>query len=401
MKKSILTLLFFVVGLSTVSAQVINEIRIDQPSSDNDEYFEISAPAGTSLSGLHYIVIGDGATGSGTIESVIDLMGLSVPADGFFFAAEGTFTLNGAMPDLTTTLNFENSDNVTHLLVSAFTGTNGDDLDTDDDGVLDATPWSGVVDCIALIESVGSGDQTYCGDTIGPDGTFVPSHIYRLPNGLLTWNIGVFSTTDAAANDTPGESNVAPLPVELTDFNATSFENSIAISWQTASEINNSGFAIEMSSTTNLGMESWTELSFVTGHGNTVEIHDYSYEVSGVDPGSYQLRLKQIDFDGSFNYSTIITAVVETPNAIDLIEAYPNPFNPSTNFSFVLAEEQDVKVVVFDQMGRQVATLFEGIVAAQIRQEVQFNSGNLPSGTYLIHVSGNQSLATFPVILVK
>ena len=43
-----------------------------------------------------------------------------------------------------------NSDNVTHLLVTDFVGNNGDDLDTDDDGVLDITPWNTIVDCVAL-----------------------------------------------------------------------------------------------------------------------------------------------------------------------------------------------------------------------------------------------------------
>ena len=118
----------------------LSEIRIDQPSTDNDEYFEIAGAAGASLDGLTYLVIGDGAGGSGTIEAVVDLTGNSIPGSGFFVAAESTFSLGVA--DLTTSLNFENSDNVTHLLVDGFTGSNGDDLDTNDDGTLDVTPWS-------------------------------------------------------------------------------------------------------------------------------------------------------------------------------------------------------------------------------------------------------------------
>ena len=169
-------------------AQVsISEIRIDQPGTDNDEYFELAGTAGTDLSALTYLVIGDGAGGSGTIEAVVDLTGSTVPGGGFFVAAEASFTLGTA--DLTANLNFENSDNVTHLLVSDFAGSNGDDLDTNDDGILDSTPWSGLADCIGLVESAGSGDLIYCADTVGPDGTFVPGHAIDCPGGF---QVGAF-----------------------------------------------------------------------------------------------------------------------------------------------------------------------------------------------------------------
>ncbi|HUG32649.1 MAG TPA: ExeM/NucH family extracellular endonuclease [Acidimicrobiia bacterium] len=182
----------------------INEIRIDQPGGDNDEYFELTGPAAASLDGLTYLVIGDGTGGSGVIEAVVDLSGLGVNADGFFVAAESGFTLGTA--DLTTNLNFENSDNVTHLLVDGFTGGNGDDLDTDDDGTLDVTPWSDIVDSVALIETPSSGDRFYADVTIGPDGSFVPGHVYDCV--LFGWFIGGF---DLGTDDTPGAPNDCPV----------------------------------------------------------------------------------------------------------------------------------------------------------------------------------------------
>ena len=176
----------------------INELRIDQPSTDNDEYFELAGTAGGSLEGLTYLVIGDGTAGSGVLEAVVDLSGNTIPSSGFFVAAEGTFTLGTA--DLTTNLNFENSDNVTHLLVRDFSGSNGDDLDTDDDGTLDTTPWSEQVDCVALIQTETPSEQIYCDTTVGPDGTFTPGHAY-LCDG--EWVIGAF----APSQDTPGAEN--------------------------------------------------------------------------------------------------------------------------------------------------------------------------------------------------
>jgi hypothetical protein len=193
----------------TASAVNINEIRIDQPSTDNDEYFELAGQPGESLDGLTYIVIGDGAAGSGVIESVTDLTGNAIPAGGYFLCAEATFTLNGAVPDLIADLGFENSDNVTHLLVRDFTGALGDDVDVDDDGNLDNPPWSAVVDCVALIESVGTGDLVYCDTQVGPDGTFVPGHVYLCAPG---WVIGAFDPV--GGNDTPRADNDCTVPVE-------------------------------------------------------------------------------------------------------------------------------------------------------------------------------------------
>ena len=158
----ILALLVLMPVHFSVSAETdlsISEVRIDQPSDDFDEYFELAGEPGASLDDLTYLVIGDGTGGSGVIEAVVSLSGNLIPSSGYFVAAESTFALGTA--DLTASLNFENSDNVTHLLVVDFNGANGDDLDTDDDGVLDVTPWSSVMNSVALVETVGSGEQIY------------------------------------------------------------------------------------------------------------------------------------------------------------------------------------------------------------------------------------------------
>lgn len=183
----------------------ISEIRIDQPGGDDDEYFELSGDPGASLAGLTYLVIGDGAfaDGSGVLEAVIDLSGNSLDSNGFFVVAESTFTLGTA--NLNTTVQFENSDNVTHLLVRDFSGANGDDLDTDDDGVLDSQPWSEIVDLIALVEEANPPSSTefhYGPPQIGPDGSFVPGHVFRCDEG---WVIGEFDP--GAGDDTPGAAN--------------------------------------------------------------------------------------------------------------------------------------------------------------------------------------------------
>lgn len=218
-----------IVSASDSRAVSINEIRIDQLGGDDSEYFELTGTPGESLDGLWYVTLGDtgartsGANGfgnSGAVETALALSG-SIPPSGFFLATEETFEngpgdpFDGVIPDLVTAdgLAFENSDNVTHLLVRDFTGASDDDLDTDDDGVLDIAPWSAVVDAVGLIETApppaDSGEEwTYGAQLgfvdIGPDGPFVPAHVLRFPDRVGAFQIAPFRELDL---DTPGAPN--------------------------------------------------------------------------------------------------------------------------------------------------------------------------------------------------
>ena len=198
----------------TAPEAIISEVRIDQINTDNDEYIELYGAPDTLLNGLTYIVIGDGAAtaGSGVVETVISLQGRRIPADGFFLMARSTFTLGGATPDYVIPFAnefLENSDNVTHMLVFGFSGTPGQDLDTDDDGTLDVTPWTSVNSMFALIESAAvppvNTEYAYGTVRVGPDaGGFVPSQVSYCP-GSDTFAIGVFDPTTApAGSETPG-----------------------------------------------------------------------------------------------------------------------------------------------------------------------------------------------------
>ncbi|MEZ6017822.1 MAG: hypothetical protein R3F49_22145 [Planctomycetota bacterium] len=216
-------------GAPAPSLLLINEIRIDQSGADNDEYFELfGGPPNATLDGLTYLVIGDGAAGSGVIEAVVPLTGSSINGSGLFLAAEATFSLGTA--DLTANLNFENGDNVTHLIVRDFTGADGDDLDVDDDGVLDVTPWANVMDAISLVQNPMGGDFFYGsalgGVDVGPDGTFVPGHVYRCLTSITDVRIGVFDIPTGL--DTPGAFN-APCVVTQSAFCNPSGPNSFSM----------------------------------------------------------------------------------------------------------------------------------------------------------------------------
>ncbi len=199
---------------------LINEIRTDHDGSDTDEFFELNGTPGESLDGLAYIVIGDGSSPAplrGTIEHVTLLDGSSIPADGFFLAAESSYTGSGSV-DLTAAINFENNDTYMHVLVRGFTGANGDDLDTDDDGTLDVLPWASIVDGLALIHPT-SPDLDYSAQlgiaSLGPhgsgDGEF--EHAFRIADGSSAW-VGGLDNALGAPGVTEGVSNV-PEPTSI------------------------------------------------------------------------------------------------------------------------------------------------------------------------------------------
>ena len=137
-------------------------------------------------------------------------------------------------------------------------------------------------------------------------------------------------------------------------------------------------------------VESWEKVGFVPGFGTTTEIHHYSFIDESLQPGNYQYRLKQIDFDGSFEYSNIIEVTVDGPTEFCLEQNYPNPFNPTTKIKYqiplsppLLKGESEaggfVTLKVYDVLGNEIATLVNEQKPAGT-YEVEFNASELPSG---------------------
>ncbi len=188
----------------------INELRIDHIGTDDNEFVELIGDPGTSLDGYSYIVIGDGTGGSGVLETVIDLTGLVIADDGLL--SLGKAEMNIGVPDVIIEgLNFENSDNVTHLLVLGLTAVLDEDLDIDDDGVLDGVFWTEVADGFSLLEIGYEGesvDLLYSDTILGPVGIYPPAHVFRCPDGG-DWYMGVFGNL---AMDSPGEPNMCDVP---------------------------------------------------------------------------------------------------------------------------------------------------------------------------------------------
>ncbi len=186
----------------------------------------------------------------------------------------------------------------------------------------------------------------------------------------------------------PGVGVSAPcpggLPVEIGSFETLVQDGVVNLAWTTLSESNNSGFDVEMSSD---GSEFMSQ-AWVEGKGTTTELNSYSIEIADLEPGSYSFRLKQIDYDGAFEYSDVVEAVVTVPEGYLISEAYPNPFNPSTTLEIGVEETQHVSLNVFNSVGQLVASPFAGEIGANQMQTVQVSLDGLPSGQYILAVSG-------------
>ena len=140
------------------------------------------------------------------------------------------------------------------------------------------------------------------------------------------------------------------------------------------------GFDIERNSAN--GFE---KVGYVAGFGTTTEARSYTFTDNNLKEGTYTYRLKQVDFDGSFEYSNTVEAVVVIPDVFALEQNYPNPFNPGTMINFSLAVDSKVSLTVFDVLGQSVATLINGNLAAGSHQ-FDFNASNLNSGVYFYRI---------------
>jgi subtilisin-like proprotein convertase family protein len=185
--------------------------------------------------------------------------------------------------------------------------------------------------------------ETMCGASPpGIFGTPVPEQSLAAFNGggaIGTWTLSVQDCGGGDTGTLTGWSLILSgvVPVELTRFDATTSGRAVNLVWETASETNNAGFEVQLQQG-----ETWTTLGFVEGHGTTTEANTYAYTAENLLPGSHSFRLRQVDFDGQSEIHGPVEAEVETPGTHLLTSAYPNPFNPQSQFALSVAQAQHV-----------------------------------------------------------
>ncbi|NOX17789.1 MAG: multicopper oxidase domain-containing protein [Chlorobi bacterium] len=189
---------------------------------------------------------------------------------------------------------------------------------------------------------------------------------------------------------------VDQVPVEFTSFYSTVDEGYVKLFWETATESNNKGFSIERSQNEN----DWNEIGFVNGNGTTLEPKRYSFIDNSPVSGAVSYRLKQIDFDGRFEYSDIIEVETSVPNKFSLSQNYPNPFNPSTVIDYSIAKAGNVSILVYNSLGETVLELVNEFLDAG-GYSVAVNGAQLSSGVYYYRLQTDGFSSIKKMILLK
>jgi hypothetical protein len=186
------------------------------------------------------------------------------------------------------------------------------------------------------------------------------------------------------------------VPVELISFTVDVVESKALLSWSTASETNNSGFEVQRKSNS----EEWESIGFVTGSGTTTETRSYSFTDNLTSTGNYLYRLKQIDYDGAFQFSDEVEILASYPAEFNLAQNYPNPFNPNTLIEFSIPENAKVKLSIFNSLGEKVTELVNTSLAAG-KYSYQWNAGNVATGIYLYELRTENFVSVKKMMLVK
>jgi hypothetical protein len=188
------------------------------------------------------------------------------------------------------------------------------------------------------------------------------------------------------------------IPVELTSFNAEIIDSKVFLNWETATETNNMGFEIERKS----GAADFVKIGFVEGHSTTTEKQNYQFidVMNEVQANSFTYRLKQIDYDGSYEYSDEVFVDNTAPVDYALQQNYPNPFNPATTISYSLPLKSQVELVIYNTLGESVMRLVNEEKEAG-KYSVKFDATNLPSGIYFYKLQAGSFIETKKMVLMK
>ena len=210
---------------------------------------------------------------------------------------------------------------------------------------------------------------------------------YDDSNGITTQTATVYDNTSDN-----------PIPVELTEFAAQRDGQAALLSWQTASEQNNTGFEVQR-----LVGEAGTyeSMGFVDGAGTTSKPQSYRFRTDDLRVGTHRFRLKQVDADGSIEYSDPVALDITIAESYRLTAPAPNPVTEGTQIRLAVEQAQAVTVGVYDLMGREVATVLDRTLPAQSEQSIRVDTEGLPTGTYFLRVDGERFTATERITVVK
>jgi hypothetical protein len=175
------------------------------------------------------------------------------------------------------------------------------------------------------------------------------------------------------------------LPVELSAFTATAQGSTVVLNWITKTEKNSDRFDVERSLDP---FTVWSKIASIKASVLSNSQKNYSYSDKNLQSGKYQYRLKMVDLDGSFAYSSVeaVEVVVPVPKDFAVSQNYPNPFNPSTKIDYQIPVDAKVVMDVYNIAGQKVFELVNQEQSAGY-YTVDFDASKLSSGVYIYRLS--------------
>lgn len=201
--------------------------------------------------------------------------------------------------------------------------------------------------------------------------------------------------------------NVA-VPVELSSFSAQAFPDKVVLIWTTETETNNFGFEVHKS----FDGDKFDVIGFVNGSGTVTQRMIYSFEDETQLFGTMYYHLKQVDLDGSFEFSDVISVQFSDPTELVLEQSYPNPFNGNTRIVFMLPANnlkgeltQHTLLEIYDVQGRKVKTIIDGEMLPgvyQVEWQAKGQNGQIvSSGLYIYQITFGEFSQTKKLLFVK
>jgi len=190
--------------------------------------------------------------------------------------------------------------------------------------------------------------------------------------------------------------NENTVDVKLTTAIASFQVDGVLLKWATSSEKNNKGFEIQKKNGNN-----FYTIGFVEGHGTSSGINNYSFVDRSNQNTKNIYRLKQVDYNGLFTYSEEIDSDRSLyTNGFSLNQNYPNPFNPATIISWKQLTGCNVRIKIFDLLGKEITELINQYKPAGSHQAV-FDGSGLTSGVYFYRIEAGGFTDIKQMTLIK
>jgi|GEM_PF-1131701 len=189
-------------------------------------------------------------------------------------------------------------------------------------------------------------------------------------------------------------SGVVITPVELLTLSATLHNGIVQLTWTTATESRNYGFELQRSTAS----QDWTPIGFVEGHGSSAAPHSYRFTDRLEDlPRSTSVlryRLRQIDFDGQFEFSPEVEVHLDQPLPRLVLKGYPSPCDETYTLFLTMSEAASPDIRLHDVTGRVVMPIAQNALLPAGSHIIRIHTADVPSGLYLLvvdHAEGRRT----------